>query len=153
MKVYLAGEMHTDWRSELRAQLMDRAGQTQVDFLLPHITPDRDGDGSGTSDWYVVRDLLCLRECDLVFALVNDVGRNVGTSAEIGYACALGKPIILCRLDQRHCYDFLEKLATSTFSSLQAAVECLAHAAAVNAFDRSSVEAAQRAAEGAGATG
>ena len=43
--------------------------------------------------------------CDMVFAVLDGVDVDSGTAAEIGYACAKGKPILGYRGDFRLCAD------------------------------------------------
>ena len=46
-----------------------------------------------------------IHECDAVLAVLDGVDIDSGTAAEIGYACAKGKPIIGYRGDFRVCSD------------------------------------------------
>lgn len=49
--------------------------------------------------------LLGIRESDGVFAVVNGNPPDEGIMVEVGYACALGKPVFLFRDDKRICAD------------------------------------------------
>ncbi|MDP3064550.1 MAG: nucleoside 2-deoxyribosyltransferase [Chloroflexota bacterium] len=121
MKVYLAGHMHSDWRN----QVIDACAEG-VEFLIPLPTPDRAENGAGDPSLYMVRDLALLRQADLVFALLDDIARGIGVAAEIGYAYGRGVPIIVVNLaPQVHSFQFLEGLATRTYSTLAEGINAL----------------------------
>lgn len=122
IKVYLAGNLHSAWRDELLGKLEMAGVVHRVELLCPHAT-DQCGDQAAA--FYVPRDLLLLSLADIVFAMVNDLSINSGTSAEVGYAYALGKPIIMCRLSSKPSFDFIAALATTVQKSFDSAVEVL----------------------------
>ena len=106
--VYLAGNLHTEWRSRLKSMLVG----VSIEFLEPK--------QGGTPSQFTPRDLVLIRRCDMLLAFLeewdhSEACRHIGTSAEIGYAHALGKPIILVNAwNQRiGSFEFLEAMAVS----------------------------------------
>ena len=118
IKVYLAGNLHTDWRGKVKYQFQEAIEEKHVEFLTPIRGLADDG-----ADKYVPRDLVLLRQADIVFAFIEhwdaEACRHVGTSAEIGYAYALGKVIILVDafIPKVGSFDFLKSLATSVYTN------------------------------------
>jgi nucleoside 2-deoxyribosyltransferase len=87
--VYLAGGMRVEWRRRVRAAL---PGVLWLD-------PTEHGLADVAS--YTAWDLQSVRDCDVVFAYLeasNPVGYNM--AFEVGYAVALGKPVIF--VDEKH---------------------------------------------------
>ena len=120
MKVYLAGNYHREWRQEVKQAI---AG---IEWLEPLST----GPKGAKPRWYLLRDLALLRQADLLFAYITDHSPvNSGTSAEMGYAYALGIPILFVRESQEIRYDFVQGLALSTFATLEEGIEALAFVA------------------------
>lgn len=86
--VYLAGPFFT----LAQLWLIEQARENLIDMGLKVFSPYHDV-GLGTADDVVQKDLDGINECDLMFA-VGD-GLDSGTIYEIGYACALNKPVII----------------------------------------------------------
>jgi nucleoside 2-deoxyribosyltransferase len=91
--VYVAGPLfntHERWYLEQIASALESKGYTTY---LPH----RDGglldDKSDASRTKIFQaDLDALKKCDICVALLTGVDQDSGTSAELGYAYAKGKP-------------------------------------------------------------
>jgi nucleoside 2-deoxyribosyltransferase len=112
--------MHTNWRSEVASQVK---GCT---FLWPHKAPNHNDHDGGDPDLYFPRDITLLRSADMVFCVIEDMGRNLGTATEIGMAYAWGKPIILVNLCSHiHSFQFLEKASTTVCHSLDRGLKVL----------------------------
>lgn len=124
MKIYLAGNFHTDWRWVVKTTIAGEKAysidHTELEWLMPLAT-------NGTHpERYILRDIVKLKQADLVFACITDDSPvNSGTSAEMGYAYALGIPILFVRESTEPRYDFVERMALSTFSSLDEGIEAL----------------------------
>ncbi len=114
MKIYLAGNMHTDWRDKVASRIEG------CEFLWPYkFTKDGGSTGKG-SDVFFPRDVILLRSADLVFCVIENEGRNIGTSAEVGMAYAWGKPVVLVNLcSDIPSFEFLEKASTTVCYSLE----------------------------------
>ncbi len=120
MRVYLAGNMHTDWRERVASQV------TGCELLWPQKVPSRNGSEKGNADVFFPRDVVLLRSADLVFCCIETEGRNIGTAAEVGMAYAWGKPVILVNLcPDVHGFKFLEKASTTVCYSLEEGLETL----------------------------
>ena len=98
MKVYLAGNVHTNWR----AQIVEAC--PNIEFLQPY--KDADGNFVKTVEGEtlvpithcVSRDLMFVRRCDVVFIYLEKYGehsRHHGTMIELGYAKALSKLTVI----------------------------------------------------------
>jgi len=87
-KVYLAGPFFT-----LSQLWMIEEARSQLRHMgLEVVSPYHDI-GRGDADVVVPRDLAAIDECDLVYAIAD--GLDAGTIYEIGYARALGRPVVV----------------------------------------------------------
>ena len=107
LKIYLAGEIHSDWRGELAAAIQE-AG-LQVELLSPvtdHDASDacgvrilgdedspfwRDHKGAGIN---AIRTRTLLREADVVVVKFGEHYRQWNAAFDAGFAAALGTPVI-----------------------------------------------------------
>jgi YtoQ family protein len=105
--VYLSGEIHTDWRDEIRAGMRD-AG-LPVTFLSP-VTDHGASDDCGveilgdedSAFWKdhkgakvnAIRNRTQIARADLAVIRFGDKYRQWNAAFDAGYAAALGKPII-----------------------------------------------------------
>ncbi|HET7053810.1 MAG TPA: YtoQ family protein [Solirubrobacterales bacterium] len=105
--VYLAGEIHSDWREQIEAGVRD-AGLT-VEFSAPvtdHAASDdagvgtlgeeseafwRDHLGAGVN---AIRTQTLIRKADVVVVRFGDKYRQWNAAFDAGYAAALGKPYV-----------------------------------------------------------
>jgi nucleoside 2-deoxyribosyltransferase len=102
-RAYVAGPLFDDgerWWIERVEQVVAVAGFTT---FLPH----RD---NPTKDEHNVADIFAndrrgIDECDVVVASLNGLTTDDGTAWELGYAFALGKPIIGLHTDWRRRFD------------------------------------------------
>lgn len=84
MTVYLCGGMHNRWQDEA-IKLLD--GHSVIDPRTSGLTDER-----AYTEW----DLAGIRRCDVVLAFMDNANPSgFGLNLEIGYAHALGKPILL----------------------------------------------------------
>ena len=106
-RVYLAGEIHSDWRGEL-ATAIERAG-VRAELLAPvtdHDASDqcgvrilgdedkafwRDHKGAGIN---AIRTRTLLREADVVVVKFGEHYRQWNAAFDAGFAAALGTPVI-----------------------------------------------------------
>jgi nucleoside 2-deoxyribosyltransferase len=104
-RIYLAGGFYKGYKTEIRARL--GAGFELHDPEDGVVIPGR----------YVGEDLDAIEDCDLVLAYHDEYPFVYGMAAEIGYAVAVGKPVIyVCtrpRID-----SFLAGLSRATFTNL-----------------------------------
>jgi YtoQ family protein len=139
--VYLAGEIHSGWRDELREHLSQRG--LPVRFVGPQERHDRSDsvgeDILGAQPFARFRDLVgagvntlrtrvLLRRADLVVAYFGDQYRQWNTAADAGAAVASGVPLLLVRAPElTHALKELDAMATFTVETLEQAAEAIAY--------------------------
>jgi YtoQ family protein len=139
--VYLAGEIHSGWRDELREHLSQRG--LPVRFVGPQERHDRSDsvgeDILGAQPSARFRDLVgagvntlrtrvLLRRADLVVAYFGDQYRQWNTAADAGAAVASGVPLLLVRAPElTHALKELDAMATFTVETLEQAAEAIAY--------------------------
>jgi len=126
MKVYLAGNVHTNWRQEVI-----RCFPT-IEFLQPY--KDDKGNFVATEEsvsllppaHFTLRDLLFIDNSDVIFGYIAPYGkhnRHHGLMIELGYAKALRIPIVLvCEMSE---FDMAMEIADVVFSTLVDGVKFL----------------------------
>ena len=120
MRIYLAGNMHTHWRDEVVSAV------SGCEFLLPYKYPKDGGSRGKGADVFFPRDVALLKSADLVFCVIENQGRNIGTAAEIGMAYAWNKPVVLVNLcPEIPSFNFLEKASTTVCYTMKDGVEIL----------------------------
>jgi YtoQ family protein len=139
--VYLAGEIHSDWRARLRGLLEERG--LPLDFVGPQERHDRsdavgeeilgeqpgarfrDLTGAGVN---TLRTRVLLGRADLVVAYFGEKYRQWNTAADAGAAVAAGLPLLLVRPPELiHALKELDAMATFTVETLEQAVEAIAY--------------------------
>lgn len=139
--IYLAGEIHSRWREELRERISRR--DLPVRFAGPQEQHDRSDavgeDILGAQPAARYRDLVgagvntlrtrvLLRRADLVVAYFGDKYRQWNTAADAGAAVASGVPLLLVRSpDLVHALKELDAMATFTAETLEQAAEAIAY--------------------------
>jgi YtoQ family protein len=106
--VYLAGEIHSDWRDEIARGVED--ADLPVDLTGPvtdHAASDdcgaailgeeddafwRDRKGAGVN---AIRTRTLIRDADVVVVRFGDRYKQWNAAFEAGYAAALGKPLVI----------------------------------------------------------
>ncbi len=106
--VYLAGEIHSDWRNDIIAQA--EAEGLPVEFLSPVTDHDASDDvgvavlGPEESDFWkdhkgaqinAIRTRTALERCDVVVVKFGEKYRQWNAAFDAGYAVALGKQLIV----------------------------------------------------------
>lgn len=139
--IYLAGEIHTPWREELRRIVAARG--LPVRFVGPQEQHDRsdtvgeDIVGAQPSARYrdlagagvnTLRTRVLLRRTDLVVAYFGEKYRQWNTAADAGAAVAAGIPLLLVRSPELvHALKELDAMATFTVETLDQAAEAIAY--------------------------
>lgn len=143
-RVYLSGEIHSDWRERI-ADGVHEAGLA-VDLLAPvtdHAASDdvgvailgaesegfwKDHKGAGVN---AVRTQTLLRSADVVVVRFGDKYRQWNAAFEAGYAAALGKPLItLHDPELTHALKEVDRAALATAETPEQVGEILAYAIA-----------------------
>jgi YtoQ family protein len=141
LTIYTAGEIHSDWRSELRAALSDRGVDAEV--VGPQEVHDRSDsvgeDILGVQPGSRYRDLMGARmntlrtrillgRADLVVAYFGPKYKQWNTATDAGAAVAGGLPLVLVRApDLTHALKELDALATVTVETLEQAADAIAY--------------------------
>lgn len=137
--VYLAGEIHSDWRERIEAGA--RNTDLPVVFTAPvtdHGASDdagtgtlgpeaeafwRDHKGAGVN---AIRTQTLIRDADLVVVRFGDKYRQWNAAFDAGYAAALGKPVVTLHdgeLD--HALKEVDRAAQATARSAEQVVDVL----------------------------
>jgi YtoQ family protein len=143
-RVYLSGEIHSDWRERI-ADGVREAGLA-VELLSPvtdHGASDdvgvdilgeeaegfwKDHKGAGVN---AVRTQTLLRSADVVVVRFGDKYRQWNAAFEAGYAAALGKPLVtLHDPELTHALKEVDRAALATAETPEQVVEILAYAVA-----------------------
>lgn len=143
LTIYLAGEIHSPWRDELRDLLAGRGLPAKVSYVGPQEAHDRSDDvgedvlGEQPSQRY--RDLLGgkindlrrrvqMKRADVAVAYFGAKYRQWNTAADAGAAAAMGIPLILVRdLEHLHALKDLDAFAAVTVETLEQAAEVIAY--------------------------
>lgn len=121
-KVYLAGGMKSNWQTIVMDSCIDK----KIKFINPQ------KHGLSAPEHYTFWDLYGVSKCDILFGFMGkDNPSGFGLAAEIGYAKALRKTIILCDeksvVDEnfKKMYGFINEIADVRFNDLKIAIDYL----------------------------
>ncbi|HEY8466284.1 MAG TPA: YtoQ family protein [Solirubrobacterales bacterium] len=142
--VYLAGEIHSDWRDriaagvreaglpvELVAPVTDHAASDDVGVDILGAEEDKfwhDHKGAGIN---AIRTQTLLRRADVVVVRFGDKYKQWNAAFDAGYAAALGKPIITLHPPEHdHALKEINRAALATAREPEQVVEILRYAIA-----------------------
>lgn len=143
LTIYLAGEIHSPWRDELRSLLESKNLPADIDYVGPQEVHDRSDDvgeailGEQPSGRY--RDLLggqvnnlrrrvLMSRADLCVAYFGPKYKQWNTAADAGAASAMELPVILVRdMEHLHAAKDLDAFAAVTVETLEQAAEVIAY--------------------------
>ena len=137
MKVYLSGEIHTDWRD----QIVDGARGLDVTFSGP-VTVHAASDDCGVAImgaeadkfWHdrkgaqlnAIRTRKGIAEADVVVVRFGDQYKQWNAAFDAGYAAALGKSLIVMhQADHQHALKEVDAAALAVVTTPQQVVEIL----------------------------
>ncbi|MCM3638467.1 MULTISPECIES: YtoQ family protein [Bacillales] len=139
LTVYLAGEIHTSWREEVKRKVA--ALNLPIDFVGPmedHDRSDNIGEeilgkqpdaifkDAAASSFNNLRTELLMKKADLVIALFGEQYKQWNTAMDASAAVAYGKPLILIRSEQHHHpLKELSRKAHATVETVDQAVKAL----------------------------
>jgi YtoQ family protein len=143
-RVYLAGEIHSDWRDRIAAGV--REAGLPVEMLSPvtdHGASDDVGvDVLGSEDdkfWHdhkgagvnAVRTQTLLRRADVVVVRFGEQYKQWNAAFDAGFAAAIGKPLITLHPPEHdHALKEIDRAAMATAREPEQVVEILAYAIA-----------------------
>ena len=93
--VYLSGEIHTDWREQIRGGA-ERQG-LPVSFVSPvtdHEASDAAGDGLGAEQSGFIRTKTMIEQCDIAVIRFGDKYKQWNAAFDAGYCAATNTPYI-----------------------------------------------------------
>ena len=138
-KIYLSGEIHTDWREQIETGIKQR--DLTATFYSPvtdHQASDNCGDDilgrEETPFWRdhkaskinSIRTRNLINESDVVVVRFGEKYRQWNAAFDAGYAVALGKPIItLHDADLTHALKEVDAAASAVAATPQQVVEIL----------------------------
>lgn len=139
LSVYLAGEIHSSWREEIKEKAA--ALRLPVTFYGPmeeHDRSDNIGEeilgkqhdavakDAAASSFNNLRTELLLKKCDLVIALFGEKYKQWNTAMDASTAVALNKPLILIRpYEHHHALKELSRKAHATVETPDQALKAL----------------------------
>ena len=142
--VYLAGEIHSDWReriaegvraaglpAELLAPVTDHAASDDVGVDIMGAEADKfwhDHKGAGVN---AVRTQTLLRRADVVVVRFGEQYKQWNAAFDAGFAAALGKPLITLHPPEHdHALKEIDRAALATAREPEQVVEILRYAIA-----------------------
>jgi len=141
LTVYLAGEIHSDWRQELIEKV--QAKGLDLEFVHPQLVHDRSDsvgeDIQGPQPNAYFRDLaasdvnnfrteVLMQKADIVIALFGEKYRQWNTAMDLSAAITMGKPTIMIRPEEFiHPLKELSRKTNVTVATVDQAVEVLAY--------------------------
>ena len=139
--IYAAGEIHSDWRDELRG-FLDEAG-VDAEIVGPQEVHDRSDsvgeDILGEQPGPRYRDLMgarvntlrtrvLMQRADVCVAYFGPKYKQWNTASDAGAAVAGGLPLVLVRAEEHvHALKELDALATLTVETLEQAAQAIAY--------------------------
>jgi YtoQ family protein len=143
LTIYLAGEIHSDWRDQLRSHIDFMGLDAEIEYVGPQEDHGRSDDvgeavlGQQPDQRY--RDLMGgkinnlrrrvqMNQADLVVAFFGPEYKQWNTAADAGAAAALDIPLVLVRDPQHiHALKDLDAFAAVTVETLEQAAEVIAY--------------------------
>jgi YtoQ family protein len=143
LRVYLSGEIHTDWRDEIRAGVS--AAGLEVAFSEPvtdHAASDDCGvailGGEQSKFWHdqkgaklnAIRTRKGIADADIVVVRFGDKYKQWNAAFDAGYAAALGKSLVVLHgPDHAHALKEVDAAALAVAETPRQVVEILAYVA------------------------
>ena len=141
LTVYLAGEIHTDWREKVKAAAKEKG--LPLHFVGPQENHDRSDNigesilgaqpnnvfkDDAASDINNLRTQVLMQKSDLVIALCGEQYRQWNTAMDASMAIAYQKPLILIRPQSLvHPLKELSNRANVTVETVEQAMEAVAY--------------------------
>ncbi len=139
LTVYLAGEIHSSWRTEVKLKVA--ALNLPIDFVGPmedHDRSDNIGEDilgkqpsaifkdAAASNFNNLRTELLMKKADLVIALFGEQYKQWNTAMDASAAVAFDKPLIIIRSEaHHHALKELSRKAHATVETVDQAVKAL----------------------------
>lgn len=138
-RVYLSGEIHTDWRQEISegaraggldvqftAPVTDHAASDDCGVVILGAEPDKfwhDRKGAGLN---AIRTRTLIEKADVVVVRFGDKYKQWNAAFDAGYASALGKPLIILHgSENAHALKEVDEAACAVAETPAQVVEIL----------------------------
>lgn len=137
LKVYLSGEIHTDWRDEIIAG----ASELNIEFSAPVTDHDASDDcgvailGAETDKFWhdnkgaklnAIRTRKAISDADVVVVRFGEKYRQWNAAFDAGFASALGKSLVVMHgADHQHALKEVDAAALAVTQTPQQVVEIL----------------------------
>lgn len=141
LTVYLAGQIHDDWREEVEKKAKER--DLPLVFVTPQTNHDRSDDigeailgkqpgnfykDDAASDINNFRTQVLLQKADIVIALFGEKYKQWNTAMDASMAIAMNKPTIIIRPESLiHPLKELSNRANVTVETVDQAVDVLSY--------------------------
>lgn len=141
LTVYLAGQIHDNWREDIRRQAEEK--KLPITFVAPmenHDRSDQIGEeilgaqpnkiftDDAASDFNNLRTQVLLAKSDLVIALFGEKYKQWNTAMDASAALAMNKPLILIRPESlHHPLKELSNKANVTVETTAQAIQALSY--------------------------
>ena len=138
-KIYLAGEIHTDWRDTIQEQCATQ--KLPVQFSSPvtdHSASDNCGEqilGEEDNPFWkdhkaaklnAIRTKTHIRESDIVVVCFSDKYRQWSAAFDAGFASAIGKPIVVIHNEElTHALKEIDAAAMAVATTPEQVVQIL----------------------------
>lgn len=139
LTVYLAGEIHSTWRDEIKLKVS--ALNLPIEFVGPMENHDRSDNigeeilgkqpdpvfkDAAASNFNNLRTEILMNKSDLVIALFGEQYKQWNTAMDASAAVAFGKPLILIRnKEHHHPLKELSRKAHATVETVDQAIKAL----------------------------
>jgi YtoQ family protein len=139
--IYAAGEIHSEWRMELR-RCLEEAG-VDAELVGPQENHERSDDigerilGEQPSPLYrdlqgaranTLRTRVLMQRADVAVAYFGPKYKQWNTAADAGFSLASGLPLVLVRPEEHiHALKELDALATLTVETVEQAAQAIAY--------------------------
>jgi YtoQ family protein len=137
MKVYLSGEIHTDWRDqitqgaqhlnvEFSAPVTDHAASDDCGVTILGAEPDKFWHDHKGAKLNAIRTRTAIEAADIVVVRFGDKYKQWNAAFDAGYAAALGKSVIVMHgPDHQHALKEVDAAALAVCETPQQVVDML----------------------------
>ncbi|MDQ1280419.1 MAG: hypothetical protein QG670_1682 [Thermoproteota archaeon] len=101
MKIFLAAPLFNEAEQAFNAQTAKKLMENGFEVWLAQEAPFLQHDHNEEKQQIYENDILALKTSDVVVAILDGVDVDVGVAYEMGYAKALGKPVVGLKTDYR----------------------------------------------------
>ena len=139
--VYLAGQIHDDWRDEVAQKA--KVKNLPLEFVAPQTTHDRSDNigeeiqgkqpsslykDNAASDINNFRTQVLMKKADIVIALFGEKYKQWNTAMDASMAIAMGKPTIIIRPESLiHPLKELSNKANVTVETVDQAIDVISY--------------------------